>query len=605
MNNCQLKLLKIGLPEKINMKKIVKPILLFTLIIQAVFVFAQEEAGITVIPQPYEKALKNPMKGFTTTNLSDHPWGSLTHVYLKWNELENNESDGIEKIINLSNQKWKNAAAKNMKVIPRVYLHWDGDQKYWPADMKKDDYTSTQFEARVLRLIKRLGTCWDNDPRVAFVEMGIIGKWGEHHSPSPSAATQKLLGDAFAAAFKNKKVSVRHFWDQFTGQPFGEYWDSWAHYDQMWGHGNSIKKLNDKTGRYKENYIGGEAAYNWGSWEIQPGATPTHSVAIQKHRDFVINSIRWLHCTQLRWISDYDKLNANAIAGAEEMQKAFGYRYILNEVRFSLSDSLKISFDVTNTGSAPFYYNWPVEVALLDSVTLKPVWKAKMDKVDIRKWLPGDGWTDPQWNYVNSWQQYLPNENWNPAKTSEWVTPPAKYTVEDKFKVDLTNGTYILSLSILDPAGDLPGIKFATANYLKGGRHPVGLVKVGENKCDTLPAGFKFDNPNADNSLYYEVNFKIETEEDSTLQNPVKAELLPNDSEIKITVNRASQFINVKTAKEHSHINIYNILGKKVGNKICNGNTSEFQTNGLISGIYLVHVFIADGTVTVKKVFVN
>ena len=95
------------------------------------------------------------------------------------------------------------------------------------------------------------------------------------------------------------------------------------------------------------------------------------------------------------------------------MQKAFGYRYILNEVRFSLSDSLKISFDVTNTGSAPFYYNWPVEVALLDSVTLKPVWKAKMDKVDIRKWLPGDGWTDPQWNYVNSWQQYLPNENWN------------------------------------------------------------------------------------------------------------------------------------------------------------------------------------------------
>jgi hypothetical protein len=587
------------------MKKIVKSIWLFTLIIQVVVVFAQEEAVITVIPQPYEKALKNPMKGFTTTNLSDHPWGSLTHVYLKWNELENNESDGIEKIINLSNQKWKNAAAKNMKVIPRVYLHWDGDQKYWPADMKKDDYTSAQFEARVLRLIKRLGACWDNDPRVAFVEMGIIGKWGEHHSPSPSGATQKLLGDAFAAAFKNKKVSVRHFWDQFTAQPFGEYWDSWAHYDQMWGHGNSIKKLNDKTGRYKENYIGGETAYNWGSWEIQPGATPTHSVAIQKHRDFVINSIRWLHCTQLRWISDYDKLNTNAIAGAEEMQKAFGYRYILDEVRFSFNDSLKISFDVTNTGSAPFYYNWPVEVALLDSVTRKPVWKAKMDKVDIRKWLPGDGWTDPQWNYVGSWQQYLPNENWNPLKTGEWTTPPAKYTVEDKFKVDLTNGTYILSLSILDPAGDLPVIKFATANYLKGGRHPMGLVKVGENKCDTLPAGFRFDNPNTDNSLYYEVNFKIETEEDSTLQNPVNAELPSNDSEIKITVNRASQFINVKSANELSHINMYNILGKKVGNKICNGNTTEFQTNGLISGIYLVHVFVTDGAVTVKKVVVN
>ena len=40
---------------------------------------------------------------------------------------------------------------------------------------------------------------------------------------------QKLVGDAFAAAFKNKKVSVRHNWKEFTQHPFGEYWDSWAH----------------------------------------------------------------------------------------------------------------------------------------------------------------------------------------------------------------------------------------------------------------------------------------------------------------------------------------------------------------------------------------
>ena len=870
------------------MNKIVKTILLFALIIHSVILFAQEETGITVIPQPYEKALKNPMKGFTTINVDDHPWGSLTHTYIRWNELENDESDGIEKIINISNQKWKNAAAKNMKVIPRVYLHWDGDNKNWPEDMQKDDYTSAQFEARALRLIKRLGACWDNDPRVAFIEMGIIGKWGEHHSPSPSATTQKLLGDAFAATFKNKKVSVRHFWDQFTAHPFGEYWDSWAHYDQMWGHGNSIKKVNDKTGRYKETYIGGEVAYNWGNWEIQPGATPTQSVAVQKHRDFVINSIRWLHCTQLRWISGYDKFNANAVAGANEMQKAFGYRYILDEVSFSMSDSLKISFDVTNTGSAPFYYNWPVEVALLDSVTRKPVWKAKMQSVDIRKWLPGESWTDPEWKYVGSWQEYHPNVDWNPPKTSEWATPPAVNRVENIFKIDVPNGTYILSLAILDPAGDLPSIKFATGNYLKGGRHPMGLVKVGENKCDTLPAGFPYDDPNADNSLHYEVDFEIAYEEDSVerepeqtpykgnvwrfptdnvaawqydfmnnqsgdkyfsldsantigiygcndttgynireykdsvqhkdaaqfkwdetagtfqkngqwfeysagfqlnlpyqlllrarnnvdarfkltiltsnrdtiffndfslendfknlgggneqtdwflsnnqieglwgvyiirfdwndnlgepgifggfsfakseldftppkwyyvslgtfapgnnivvmttedatvylvpdgtspdsasikaaavsfstataykqanlatteanpgnyvvyaidasnniseatkvimLEYPVSAEQLSNDSEIKITVNHASQFINVKSAKELSHINVYNILGKKVWSEKCNGNTSEFQTNGLISGIYLVHVFVKDGTVTVKKVVIN
>lgn len=141
-----------------------------------------------------------------------------------------------------------------------------------------------------------------------------------------------------------------------------------------------------KTGRYKDNYIGGEVAYNWGAWEIQPGATPTQSVAIQKHRDFVVNSIRWLHCTQLRWITGYDKYNTEAVKGAEEIQKAFGYRYVLDEVRFSLSDSLKIAFDVTNTGSAPFYYNWPIEVALLDSVT-----KNRFGKPKWIRWISGNG----------------------------------------------------------------------------------------------------------------------------------------------------------------------------------------------------------------------
>ena len=480
-----------------------KILLAVIFILNAIHVFGQNEMEIIVKPAEYPGALRNPLKGFTTTNVSDHPWGSLTHSYIRWNEIENTESDGIDKIISVCNQKWKNAAAKNMKVIPRVYLHWDGEQKYWPADMQTDDYTSAQFQARVLRLVKRLGLCWDNDPRVAYIELGIFGKWGEHHSPSPTMAMQKLVGDAFAKAFKNKKVSVRQNWEHFTDQPFGEYWDSWAHYEQMWGHGNSINGVNEKTGRYKETYIGGEVAYNWGNWTVQPGATPTISVAVKNNRDFVINSIRWLHCTQLKWIGNYDKYNAEAVKGAEEMQKAFGYRYLLNEVRFSLSDSLKISFDVTNTGSAPFYYNWPVEIALLDSLSHQPIWKAKMDKVDIRDWLPGESWTNPEWNYVGSWQEYLPNETWNSSGITGWSVPPLVYTEEDHFKIDSLKGTYILTLAILDPAGNLPVVKLATKNYLKGGRHPVGIVNFNKKQCNPLPADFLFDNPGLDNSLYY------------------------------------------------------------------------------------------------------
>ena len=458
-----------------------------------------------VIPAPYDRALRNPLKGFTTRGIYDHPWATTAQTYIRWNELENSESDGIEKIRDFCNQKWVGVEEKNIKVIPRVYLHWSGNRKFWPADMQQDDYTSEQFQKRVLRLIERLGECWDNDPRVAFVEMGIFGKWGEHHSPSPTPEMQKLVGDAFEKAFQNKKVSVRQNWEHFNDHPFGEYWDSWAHYDQMWPHGNSIAKLNKESGRYKENYIGGEMAFDWGNTKIQPGISPTATVAEEKHRNFVINSIRWLHCTQLRWIENYDQNNPEAVIGAEEIQKVFGYRYVLDEVRFSLNDYLNVAFEVTNTGSAPFYYNWPVEVALLNPETKIPVWKSTFD-TDIRKWLPGDDWTDPDWTAVSGWSEYLPDSTWNATGKCVWEKPPKKNTLKGKFKVDVPKGTYILSMAILDPAGYLPSVRFATANYLNGGRHPFGMVDFEKNQCNPLPADFQFDDPAADKDLHYVIH---------------------------------------------------------------------------------------------------
>lgn len=464
---------------------------------------AQNDTEVIIHPSEYDHALRNPLKGFTTRGIYDHPWASTAHIYIRWNELENHESDGIEKIIEFSNRKWGNVARNNVKVIPRVYIHWNNDKKFWPADMVEDDYSSSQFRERVLRLVSRLGKAWDNDPRVAFVEMGIFGKWGEQHSPFPSPEMERLVGDAFAGAFKNKKVSVRRNWERFTHHPFGEYWDSWAHYDQMYVHGNNIKQLNDE-GRYLETYIGGEVAYDWGNSDIMPGPSPTLSLALKQNRDFIINTIRWLHCTQLRWIDDYDQDNADAVEGAEELQKVFGYRYVLDEVRFSLGDSLDFSFDVTNRGSAPFYYHWPVEVALLDTNSLEPVWRSIMNSADIRKWLPGSGWTDPEWTPAdNSWVNY-PNQNWVDNGIPGWAVPPAGNTIREKFKIDLPDGTYILSLSILDPAGNVPAVRFAVQNYLEGGRHPLGLVNTEENICFPLPGNFQFDDPARDNTLTYD-----------------------------------------------------------------------------------------------------
>ncbi len=461
---------------------------------------------VEVVPALYNKALRNPLKGFTTRGIYDHPWATLAHTYIRWNEIENHESDGIDKIRRATDEMWGDIALRNIKVIPRIYLHYSRDnQKYWPADMTTDDYTSEQFQQRVVRLIERLGSLWDTDPRVAFIELGIFGKWGEHHSPAPTEEMQQLVADACAKAFKNKLVSVRHNWKEFKSHPFGEYWDSWAHFDQMWHHGNSIAQLNAAEGRYLKNYVGGETAYDWGNADLQPGKNPTESVAKEIHRNFIINTIRWLHCTQLRWIENYDTTNAAARAGADLIQQAFGYRYILEKVAFtpSVTDgNLRVVLQVKNVGSAPFYYDWPLEVSLLDSNDRSVVWKQTFDDTDIRDWLPGDGWTEPEWSPTSEWPKFHPNKNWVDG-TPGWETPPKTHTVSGDFEVTIPPGRYILALAILDPAGQLPSLRFATNQYFKGGRHPIGIVAVNQGNGGPLPENIVFDDPAEDGSLHY------------------------------------------------------------------------------------------------------
>lgn len=472
--------------------KNIKTLLTIALILNGLVVFAQNGETVTVKPKVFDHALNNPLKGFRpelhTAKNEDHPYHTVVRMYLKWNELERNENDSIEQIIKVSNQKWSGVAGKNIKIIPRVYLDWDENSgnEYWPSDMQTGDYTSDEFKQRLTRFVKRLGKVWDEDPRVAWIQMGIIGYWGEQHHPSPNEWQQKLLGDLFSEAFKNKKVIVRRPWETFTDYQFGWYWDSFAHWDQI----NTQAKpmMESCPDRWKTEPIEGETAYNWGNYEIQPGKNPNVTLADSTHREWLINWIRKLHCTALGWVADFDVYNPKVLAGAEEVQKAFGYRYILHEVSYpkeiQTNQPFTVSFKVENTGSAPFYYNWPVELRLLDADTREVKWKQMFNDVDIRNWMPGENWNDTERVYE---------------------TPATIINNTDTFQIDtaIAKGKYILALSILDPAGMLPAVRFATTQYFNGGMHPVGYVGIDSliNQVDldsTL-----FNNPILDNSLHY------------------------------------------------------------------------------------------------------
>jgi hypothetical protein len=447
---------------------------------------------IVIRPKEYPNALRNPLKGFRAKH--PHPFATLNKTYIRWNDLENQASDGPDKIRAFCDELWQGYAQHNMKAIPRVWLYMPPRHVQvthsWPADMQNDDYSSPQFKERVVKLVEKLGICWDTDPRVAYVEMGIIGYWGEQHKPDVSPEMQVILGDAFTAAFPHKPVMVRHAQD-FRDYSFGIYWDSWAHQGQMnWerGGGVGIAALGD---RWKTAVMGGETAYDWGDYQIQPGDGPDDTLTDPEHYLFLVDTIRWLHCNHVGWVSNYHSENPETARGAEMVQRALGYRFVIDEVRYPAAlapgEPFDVSFTVRNTGSSPMYGDWPVEVSLLHPETREVAWKDTFSGLDIRTWLPGDRWDKGQQSYEIG---------------------PAPHDVRGTFRLDggVGQGEYLLALAILDPAGMLPSARFAIENYVTGGRHPIGMVGVGQAVDNPVLAPQLYDDPQADQTLHYVVD---------------------------------------------------------------------------------------------------
>lgn len=431
------------------------------------------------------EAFKNPMKGFRPTRyiqdsaFPNHEYATVYKQYIKYTDLENNAADSVQKIKDWSNVAWAGLENKNIKVIPRVvivYPDGPGGGQYWPAGVAHDgtpsQWTSEQLKTRLVSFIGKLGQAWDGDPRVAAVELGLWGNWGEHHiypATLPSgddripADFQSALGSAYAQAFPSKKVMVRYP-DTFTSFQFGYIWDSFALPDEA---ANGDALIARKSWMTQMN--SGEVAYDWGD-QSRLGGSPDGTLGSAANTDYVIDWIRRTNTSSLGWIAEYTAGNAAIAANATRMQKELGYRYVLGSASFAVQVAsgaqFPVSFSVTNKGNAPFYYRWPVKATLLRA-DRSVAWSGSFS-ADIRNWMPGKSYT-----------------------VSQTFPLPAS----------LGSGVYTLALSINDPAGDAPSLRFANKSYYAGGWTVVGKIGVGQAPTNQILG--TYDVLKTDNSLRY------------------------------------------------------------------------------------------------------
>lgn len=477
---------------------------------------------VTVSPIEFKPGLNNPYKGFRPGihrggsgfgQWRSHEYSNIWRHYIAWSDIESNADDGVQKIIDFCNHSWRGAEAANVRIIPRIFIDWDSrpGNEYWPPDILE----LTGLEAtdpklwehpivkeRVVKLIEKLGQAWDNDERVAWIQTGIVGYWGEQENPVHvrDHGWVQLLGDAFSAAFKNKKLVVRNQpeWDAL-GYKWGVYWDSYAHPGQRTGAWARIQNTNNQ-GRYLTEIIEGEVAYNWGLDRLGPyiGTKPWFTLNNEEYTNNLIDVVRELHCTGLGWISSYlnipsedlplvniDTINANA----SRLQNEFGYRFLLSEFTFQKraepGDQFKFNFKVKNTASAPFYYNWPVALVFIDETTRQIKEKIIIPEIDIRQWHPGD-----KYNY----------------ETRTYDIPATTYSFNRSvtIPVDLPKGEYLVGISILEPNSKSPGIFFAIENFFKESQtQPLARIGIGETVINNTLEGVGFDNLNTHDARYY------------------------------------------------------------------------------------------------------
>ncbi|MGM9762414.1 MAG: DUF4832 domain-containing protein [Candidatus Cryptobacteroides sp.] len=499
--------------------------------------------GNTVIVNPYEyyNAIRNPMKGWreffgpgVDKKRAEYPYpfGSIIKEYMQWNMMEEVESDGVDKVIAYSNHRWEGVEDENIKVIPRPYIVWmekyeGGYEKntytdnpddlngwHWPKDfpreVRSDDnntpstggYFDPTFADRMKKLIKKLGEAWDNDPRVAYVEMGLIGEWGEHHDPNITTywlphtqdfhvanrtyipGIEKVLGDAFRDAFKNKKVMVRYAYE-FQDYEYGIYWDSFAIREEDERGFNAMKRLGD---RWKTQVMGGEITWGWGSLWNAGHRSLEDCCNSESTKSLIVDQIRDLHINHLGGVTWANFNNTQFYGNASYLQKIMGYRFLIKDfkypVKIEAGKPFDLEFSVVNTGSSPFYYDWPVEISLINPETKEVVWSKVLSTPKVSEWMPGDKWQGGR---------YTEEAKLNTIKET--------LTVD----TDIEAGKYAIAVSVLDPAGMLPSLRFAIFNYYNGGRHPMGYVGVNQDIDEYKIPLSSFDDLQKDHSLHYVV----------------------------------------------------------------------------------------------------
>lgn len=423
---------------------------------------SQARRGIVSVQPPSAVGpLDNPLKGwapywFDWLTQYYQPV-SMNFWYASWRELEPNPRDYR---FEQWEQRWNATLARDNHVVFRVYL--DSPRKetgvpQWLIDMGVEmrpyidhggglspNYDDHRLVNALVRFIGALGQHFNKHPRVAFVQMGLLGFWGEWHTYPrtelfASDATQRTVVDAMRAAFPHKILQARTANGYLGMHPWLGYHDDMFPEDTNgpadWYFLPNLRRAG-RDQNWRVACIGGEMVPNQASRWLITDWSHTRAMLEAGHFTYL-----GPYCPALE-----NQDNSTFVENARWMVRRMGYEYRITEIQWTSSVQrgrrIEGSVSGVNQGVAPFYYPWQVKIALIDSADrVVQQWDVS---ADLRKWLP--------------------DQEFRLQFTSPAVTVP--------------KGAYRLALGIIDPWRNVPRIRFANGLSVVSGWTVLGRVTV-------------------------------------------------------------------------------------------------------------------------------
>ncbi|MFE1798895.1 carbohydrate-binding protein [Streptomyces sp. NPDC059517] len=389
--------------------------------------------------------LDNPLKGFARfyqpggNQNTGYPH-SLTWSYFGLSEVMNDSSDCGHYDWDVLDDALGETASYGNQAAVRFYIEYPGGSGTHPANAvppcfaghvanrtnaywntTSPDYDSAYLLDALKDFIAAFGARYDNDPRIGFIHLGLVGLWGEWHTwpydtdtsgdsyPNlmPTDAHGAELIRAYAAAFTRTKLEVRY--PESGGAAanslptVGYHDDSFCFREgsppagvtlpvSMGGASYSqLQKALDQgvENRWTTASMGGEVrpeiqSTAFDNWPGGAGAVDDMKACLElDHTTWKINE----------GSAGYDPGNAKVGAAVRQM----GYDLTADHAYFqdTAQGTTKVGVRLTNNGVAPFYYPWTVSLGLKDASG--NVVKSWATPWDLRKVMPVKIRAFPDW----------------------------------------------------------------------------------------------------------------------------------------------------------------------------------------------------------------